>query len=234
MRKTLIIVFLFALCYSGYAQSHDYVMDRINAVKLNAECIYGYCMQSKDSLSACESAMEDLVPRLNEFLKKQDFRFIRDREHCPDSSFHVIVFMRAPDYWRSLAYVEIQSLNEIELQEQASYEAQGVQTSIDTLKHRLANVATLEELEKLISESDIAGRIQTCQVTLDTEQKLIDGGYLVYYERTTGKILEVRTPRDIQRQRYNARTGNPADRRVAPSNHIRLVFIDEPLTSKTR
>jgi len=230
----LTIVLILALCLAGYAQDRYSVMGHINDVKLDSECIYGYCIRSADSLSACKSAIEDLVPRLNEFLKRQDFRFIRDMEHCPDSAFHVIVFMRGPEYWRSLAYIEIPSLKEMERQEQESYEALGVQSSIDTLKHRLANVATLEELEKLITESDIAGRIQTGQVTLDTEQNLIDSAYLVYYESSTGKILEVRTPRDEQRQRYNARTGNPADRRVAPSNYIRLVYIDEPLASKTR
>lgn len=234
MRQALIITCFLLFGLPCLAQDPDSTMARMNDVKLSGDNIYGYCLYAVDSVQSSQTALEELIPRLNSFLKGKGFRFVSDRDHCPDSLIHYIVYTKAADYWRTLAFVELADLERIEYLLQEEYESKDVQASLDALKRALVNATTLDEIDTLIAESGVSDRIKTGLLTFDTDQRLVIGGYIVYYEAETGKVVEILTPRDENQQRYNARTGMLADRMAAPTPNIRWIYIDEPKPLQVR
>lgn len=203
-------------------------MASMNRVKLDESCIYGYCMKASDSLTSRKAALADLAPRLNAFLKEQRFRFIRDIDYCPETVLQHIVYTKSPGYWRTMVYVEKPVLAEIEQRQMEIFDSRGIQAAIDTLKANIIKSWTLAEIDILIAESGISDQVQTGHVSLETDQRFIDGGYLVYYEQGSGKIIEIRTPRDENKQRFNALTGAPSNRLNIPSQYILWVYFEEP------
>ena len=234
MRQTLIITCFFLIALPCRSQDPDSVLAHINAVKLSTDYIYGYCLHAADSVLSRQAALNDLIPHLNSYLKGQCFRFINDKDHCPDSVIQYLVYFRASDYWRTLAFVEKADLERIESRQQADFDYKGVQASFDVMKATLINATTLVEIDRQIAGSDVADRIKTGQLSFDTDQRLVNGAYLVYYEAATGIIVEIRTPRDENQQRYNARNGLPADRLVDPAPNVRWFYFDEPQPSQAR
>lgn len=222
MRKALTIVLCLAYFLTCKAQESEDIIARMNEVKLDASFIYGTCAL-RDSIESRNEALADLVQRVDSFLKAEGYRFVQE---CPNSSVRYLVYTKGPDYWRTLAYVEKNDLKELEQQLQEKFEAEGIESALDSLKNSLFAASTITEIDRLIDESRVSDRVQTCEYSFNIESWLRDRGYLFFYNRTSGKVLEVWTPLDENGVRLDARTRIPATSRVVPP--IRWVYFDEP------
>lgn len=228
MRKSLIIVFLLAVSLSCAAQNPGDVLARMNAIKLDPAFMWGTCAL-RDSAESRKEAYSDLVPHVNAFLKGAGYRFISDMSQCPDSLVQYLVYTKSDSYWRTLAYVEKSSLEQLERQQKEAFEAAGMQASLDALKVSLISATTLAEIQRLVEESGVADRVLSGELDRTTARKHRDGGYLIFYELSSGKIREILTPLDENGKRLDARTGLPTDSQAMPP--ARWLYFDEPRTT---
>ena len=227
--KTRFVVFsLFLGTLLCSAQERDNVLAQMNAVKLDPGAIYGYCALSNADRSRTE-ALADLAFQVETYLREKAFKYVHRLEQCPEGAVKTLVYAKGPDHYRTLAYIDKSVLEQQEKALSHESEALGVNQAISTLKGRLITVVTLADLESLIAGSEAAAFVHRGTLTFDTPQDDVDQGYLVYYDKKTGRILEIRTPRNADGKRFNARTGAPIDPEEAPQGGIDWVRINEPM-----
>ena len=226
MKRFLLSVLFFNLaCGLVSAHVQDGVLTQMNAVKLNPEYIYGYGVMG-DVSDACDEALQDLALRVSAYLKEINCSFLRTLEQCPEGTVHFLTYSKGVAYARAIAYVSKQSLRELEAMSAEEYENQGIGKAIEELKDRIVRAMTMEELEQALLNSVASALVTHGEVSLSTDDKYIKGGYIVYFDAKTGRIVEVRTPCDAQGNRKDARSGYPCEK-TAPAKPY-LIYIEEP------
>ena len=228
IRMTIFLLLMGVLSLS--AQSVDSVLIRMNAIKLSHDYIYGNC-QMPDEEGARREAFADLVPRVKDSLQAWNTMFVRSLEQCPEGMVKWLVFQKGENYYRALAYVEKSHLMELERELAAAYESKGIHDLIEGFKRRLAEVNSMDELNQAIEWiREKAGESVVKYGYLTSPH---DDSYLVYYDRTSGKILLIRTPMNVERKRFDVRSGAvSAPRKNSPNEAIMWVYIDEPKKMK--
>jgi hypothetical protein len=220
-----ILVFLLSALFSS-AQENDSTLARMNAVKLSPDYIYGSCTMPDEEGSRIE-ALADLGHRVEAFLLENNTSFVRSLEQCPEEMVKWLTYRKGKKYVRSLAYVEKKTLLDLERELEYAYENKGIREAVAKFKQQLADIKSVDELMDLIAAfREEAGENGLKYGSLTSPQ---DDSYLVYYEKTTGKILLIRTPMNDERIRMDARLGTPSlPRKGSPNESIIWVYIDEP------
>lgn len=226
MRYLVPILALLLSAMLSSAQERDSTLERMNAVKLSPEYIYGSCAMP-DEESARKEALADLGRRVEAFLQENGTSFVRSLEQCPEEAIKWLTVRKGERYVRSLAYVEKKALLDLERDLAYAYENKGVREAIATFKQQLVDVRSVDELMSLIDAFREEAGENVVRYGILTSPR--DDSYLVYYEKETGKILLIRTPMNDERVRMDARLGTPSlPRRGSPYESIVWVYIDEP------
>ena len=228
MKNRFVVFFLFLGSLLCSAQERGNVLAQMNAVKLDPGCLYGYCALSNAERSRTE-ALVDLAFQVETYLREKSFKYVHRLEQCPEGTVKTLVYTKGNDYYRTLAYIDKSVLEQQEKALSRELEALGVNQALTALKGRLATATTLTDLESLIIGSEVASFVRRGTLTFDTPQDDVDRGYLVYYDKKTGRILEIRTPRNAEGKRFNAKTGAAIDPEEAPQGGIDWIRISEPM-----
>ena len=205
MKRMVLTGMAFVLACVAFAQPQDTLFARINAIKLNPDYLYGCCTMPDPEESVVE-AMHDLSDRVERYLHANGFVYIRDISACPESVIQRITVRKEPDHFRTLAYVSKQLLAEMEQIEATAFEGSG-KNALNELIRRLPDARTLSDLEELLSSANAEAYILSGPVTMETPQEYVDGGFLVFYDQSSGGILEIMSPRDSGGIRTNVRSG---------------------------
>lgn len=226
MRYLVSILALLLNAMLSFAQENDSTLTRMNEVKLSPDYIYSCCAMP-DEEDARNEALADLRQRVDAFLQENGTSFVRSLEQCPEEAIKWLTVRKGARYVRSLAYVEKKALLDLERDLAYAYENKGVREAIATFKQQLVDVRSVDELMSLIAAfQEEAGENGVKYGGLTSPQ---DDSYLVYYEKSTGKILLIRMPMNDERIRMDARLGTPSrPRKGSPDESILWVFIDEP------
>ena len=227
MRYRFVILFLLACNLLANAQDRDNILAKMNAVKLDPGCVYGYCAFSNANFSRTE-ALADLASRVEAYMKSKGFKHVHTLADCPEGTVRTLVYTKGSDYFRTVAYVDKAALERLESELSKEYEVQGYQRAISALKERLARVTTYGDLEALLADSGAGASVRRGALTFDTPQDDVDRGFLVYYDKKTGKITAVMTPRNGDGVRFDVKTGAPGHPRKAPQGVIEWVCFEEP------
>ena len=225
-RFTILLAWLSAICLLS-AQERDSILARMNAVKLDPGYIYGYCALP-DADSSRAEALADLAPRVAAFLKEKECQHLHAIGDCPEGTVRFLVYAKGSNYFRTLAYVDKAMLESMEREISNEFEAQGFRMAIDKLKEGLAAIRNYKELGPMIASSPAASFVLRSLLTFDTPQDYVDRSYLLYYDRKTGQVNSLMTPRNAEGIRFDVRTGLPGNPKVAPQGTIECIFFDEP------
>jgi hypothetical protein len=228
MKYRFVVLFLFLGTLLCSAQERGNVLAQMNAVKLDPDCLYGYCALSSADRSRTE-ALADLAFQVETYLREKAFKYVHRLEQCPEGTVKTLVYTKGNNYYRTVAYIDKAVLEQQEKALSQETEALGVNQALTALKGRLATATTLADLESLIAGSEAASFVRRGTLTFDTPQDDVDWGYLVYYDKKTGRILEIRTPRNAEGKRFNAKTGASIDPEEAPQGGIDWIRINEPM-----
>ena len=227
MKRVLYLSLMLLVCCALRAQDRDSVLARMNEIKLNPEYIYGYGVMSEVDASRSE-ALLDLTPRVADFAGERQFRFIHGIEQCPDDAIHYITFTKNGSYYRTIAYVGKQELLAFERECTEEYDEQGLGDAIVALKDQMVRAMTMDELEEILFHSAAAPLLKYGELEFSTDNTLIAGGYMVYYDPKTRRIVEIRTPIGTDGTRRDARSGYHCDRSIPQGSTPYWIFIEEP------
>lgn len=228
MKYCFVVFFLFLGSFLGFAQEPGNVLAQMNAVKLDPGSIYGYCALSDAGRSRAE-ALEDLAFQVETYLKEKAFKYIHRLGQCPEGAVKTLIYAKGTDYFRTLAYIDKAVLEQQEKALAQESETRELHQAIASLKERLATATTLAELGTLLTGGEAASFVRRGTLSFDTPQDLVDRGYLVYYDKKSGQITQIRTPRNAEGKRFDARTGVPSDPDDAPTGAIEWIYFEEPV-----
>lgn len=228
MKSGLLYVLLaLFVCGTTVAQERDSVLLQMNSVKLDPGLIYGYGVSDNVDSARCE-AMLDLALRVAAFLEAQKSLFIHTLDQCPEGTVRFLDYSKDSVYARSVAYVSKQALKDFEQESAAEYDRQGLGTSITQLKDQMVRAMTMQELKQILFDTPAASLVKHGPVDYSTEDAYIVGGYIVYFDSKTGRIVEFRTPIGSEGIRCDARSGYPCEKDIPKGTKPYWIYIEEP------
>lgn len=225
MKRNCLFILLFLMIVPASALAQDDPLARMNAVKRDtATFLYGIGNMTTEA-EARKEALLALSDQLKSFLSKRPLSFVKDMESVPEGAIQFITYSRRANQFRVMAYLDKASLAESDRQQVAAFEEKGE----DVLKELLGKLPFVEDrddIAPLIEESGAGEYVRYGSVAPDTKQAYVDGGYLAYVDRKSGKILEMMTPRDEAGKRHNARTGAPTSSMKYKGLPILWIYIE--------
>lgn len=225
MKRNCLFILLFLMIVPASALAQDYPLARMNAVKRDtATFLYGIGNMTTEA-EARKEALLALSDQLKSFLSKRPLSFVKDMESVPEGAIQFITYSRRANQFRVMAYLDKASLAESDRQQVAAFEEKGE----DVLKELLGKLPFVEDrdgIAPLIEESGAGEYVRYGSVAPDTKQAYVDGGYLAYVDRKSGKILEMMTPRDEAGKRHNARTGTSTSSMKYKGLPILWIYIE--------
>ena len=225
MKRNCLFILLFLMIVPASALAQDDPLARMNAVKRDtATFLYGIGNMTTEA-EARKEALLALSDQLRSFLSKRPLSFVKDMESVPEGAIQFITYSRRANQFRVMAYLDKASLTESDRQQVAAFEEKGE----DVLKELLGKLPFVEDrddIAPLIEESGAGEYVRYGSVAPDTKQAYVDGGYLAYVDRKSGKILEMMTPRDEAGKRHNARTGAPTSSMKYKGLPILWIYIE--------
>ena len=205
MKRVLLWIVALLSALPALAQGPDDALAKITAIKRDTSYIYGIGNMPTEE-QAREEALLVLADQLNPFLAEHNFSMIRTMEDMKEGTIQFLTYTKRPGQYRVLAYVDKKSLYEKEKKEVVVFQDKGKDVVEDVLGSVLAS-ATKDDLVKVLEANAKQSYVHSGQLVPETRQLYVDNGYLVYYDRNSGKILEIMTPRDPSGKRTNARSG---------------------------
>lgn len=229
MRKVLILFILSGMFFFQYAagQSQDSLLARMAAIKLDPDYLYGSCTMPDLEESVVEATL-DLNDRLAHYLKENGFVYIRGASACPPEVIQLITMRKDPNHYRTIAYISKSHLRELEQIEAAAFDHVSRNAILEFFR-QLPEIETLSDIQELLPTSRTKAHIMSGPVTIETPQEYVDGGFLVYYEHSSDRIIEIMSPRDSLGVRTNIRSGSltdPMKYRMVPAYWI---FVDKTI-----
>ena len=212
MKRAILIGFIFLMAWTAAAQDRDSLLARMNGIKMDSgQYLYGLCTISDEPNPdvSREAARGELLEQIAAYLPSANIRFLRPAT-IPEDAISYLVCQLRPSCFRTLAYVQKSRLMELEADLVRKTDDQNRKEGINHFLSSLSKAATLDEIEHLLSDCDLAG-IRFGWLIDDETQRFLDQSYLVYYERNTGRILEIMTPPAPGEGRKNLCTSSPAD-----------------------
>ena len=215
MRQKLLYLTLFlAIGAVLTAQERDSLLSRINAVKIATDrYLYGLStlQDCSDPNMSLLEARSDLADKVNEYLTTAGFKYLHHLKDLPADKVMSISCEVYPSCFRSIAYIEKRTLTEAELSISEDLGRKEVRESITGLLAALPEAKTIEEIRKQLSSKSLEKAIEYGETFGNEILELIPDCYLVYYNSSSGKVIEIMTPSDESGQRSNLSTGSPAD-----------------------
>ncbi len=206
MKRSYLFILLFLMIAPASALAQDDPLARMNAVKRDtATFLYGVGNMTTEA-EAREEALLALSDQLKAFLSMRPLSFVKDLESVPEGVIQFITYSRRANQFRVMAYLDKTVLTESDRQQVEVFEEKGKDV-LEELLGKLPFVEDRDGIAPLIDESGAGEYVRYGSVAPDTKQAYVDGGYLAYFDRKSGKILEMMTPRDGAGKRHNARTG---------------------------
>lgn len=227
MKGLFLYLALLLSCGLVSAQERDSVLLQMNAVKLNPDLIYGYGISNNVDSARCE-ALLDLSPRVTAYLESQQSRFLPTLDQCPVETVRYLDLRIDTVYARSIAYVSKQELRDFEVLSAEEFDHQGLGEAIILLKDQMIRSTTIEELEQILGSTPATSLVKYGPVSFSTKDQYIVGGYIVYFDRKTGRIVEFRTPIGADGQRRDVRSGYPCEKTVPNGTTPYWIYIEEP------
>jgi hypothetical protein len=157
-----------------------------------------------------EAARGELLEQIAAYLPSANIRFLRPAT-IPEDAISYLVCQLRPSCFRSLAYVQKSRLLELDANLAGKMDDRNRKETVDRFLSALSRATTLNEIEILLSDPGLSDSIRFGRVIDDKTQRFLDQSYLVYYERNTGRILEIMTPPASGEGRKNLSTSSPAD-----------------------
>lgn len=222
MKRVFCLVACLFVTLPALAQGPDDVLAKINAIKRDTSYLYGIGNMATEE-QAREEALLVLSDQLNPFLAQNKFSMFRSMEDIKEGTIEFLTYSKRPGQYRVMAYVNKAALVEKEKEEITVLEDAG--DAVGALLGSLFASQTKEELDRILSRSDLP-YLHSGQLAPDTRQLYVDGGYLIYWDRSSGKILEIMTPRDPSGNRTNARSGEPTSSMKYKRLPIHWVYLD--------
>jgi hypothetical protein len=222
MKRVFCLVACLFIALPALAQGPDDVLAKINAIKRDTSFLYGIGNMATEE-QAREEALLVLSDQLNPFLAQNKFSMFRSMEDIKEGTIEFLTYSKRPGQYRVMAYVNKAALVEKEKEEITVLEDAG--DAVGELLGSLFASRTKEELDRVLARSDIP-YLHSGQLAPDTRQLYVDDGYLIYWDRSSGKILEIMTPRDPSGKRTNACTGEPTSSMKYKRLPIHWVYLD--------
>ena len=209
MRFKVLILFLLA-GWPMLAQSKaELLLDRINSIKLDVEHYdYEVCTEA-DSTVSVQEASAFLQAKLLALYPAQAF---------PEDSIQVICGPIRPNRYRAIAYVEKAGVESWYREREQTLRNEKRLEAIGKFLDNLQHAKNVNEIEKLLSESDIKEGIRYSFHLDDNTQVKMADCYLVYYEKS-GHILEIMSPVTafgVRKSIINGETADPLDYTTTP------------------
>jgi hypothetical protein len=225
MKRRYLFILLFLMIVPAYALAQDDPLARMNAVKRDtATFLYGVGNMTTEA-EAREEALLALSDQLKVFLSERPLSFVKDLESVPEGAIQFITYSRRANQFRVMAYLDKSGLTESDRKQVEVFEEKG-KDILEELLGKLPFVENRDGIAPLIDESGAGEYVRFGSVAPDTKQDYVDGGYLAYVDRKSGKILEMMTPRDRAGKRHNARTGALTDSMKYKGLPILWIYVE--------
>lgn len=221
IRHGFLIAISCLLVINAAAQVSGDPLARMNDVKRDTTYLYGIGNMRTEA-EAREEALLALSDILAPYLKESGYTFLKDVPSIPEGIIQFVLYSKRPGQFRAMAYASKTKLAELELQQTEIFEETG-KDAIEALKENLLHVSTRAEAERLIVDSGQGEYVHSGLVAPDSRQTDVDDGFLFFFDRKTGKILEIMTPCDESGNRKDARTG--ASTTAMKYKHTSILWI---------
>ena len=213
MKRGLLLAFCLWWTCACFSQERDSLLSRINMIKMDTEkYLYGLCTLSdnSDPDASRQVARKDLFDQLNIFLTPPAFRYLSP-DNIPEETVSYIICPLYPDCFRTIAYIPIPQLAEMESNFEKQMQDNGRTEAVNHFLTVLPEARTIGDIERLLAD-DVLDRVISAGKQVDEKaQNLLERSYLVYYNPKTGAVLEIMTPPTPGEGRKNLRTHAPAD-----------------------
>lgn len=223
MKRFIFGILSLLIALPAVAQGGEDILAKINAIKRDTSYIYGIGNMSTEE-QAREEALLVLSDQLNPFLAENKFSMIRSMEDMKEGTIGFLTYSKRPGQFRVMAYVNKEALVKRDKEEVVVFEDTGKDAVAEFIEGLLAS-GTKEDVERILGKNEIA-YVHSGPLAPDTRQLYVDYGYLVYVDRSSGKVLEIMTPRDASGNRADARSGAPTSSMKYKHNPIYWVYID--------
>ena len=223
MKRFIIWIISLVIALPALAQSPEEALAKINAIKRDTSYIYGIGNMATQE-QAREEALLVLSDQLTPFLTENRLSMFRSMEDIKEGIIEFLTYSKRPGQYRVMAYVNKAALVQKDKEEVVVFQDTG-KDAVEEMLEGLFGSQTKEDVLQLLARTDIP-YVHSGQLAPDTRQLYVDEGYLVYVDRTSGKVLEIMTPRDASGKRCDARSGAVTSSMKYKRNPIYWVFVD--------
>lgn len=226
MKSILSLVFFWTMAVSSWAQGFGTSQDSILSIKRNPELIADWCTLPSEE-EAMVAARRGLMKEVDNYMRNNHFKYICDSLFFPTGLVQTYsYYMETIKRYRVIAFISKTALADAEKAVALQFEEHG-NCVIDVFLNALSGVHTIEDVETLLTKEGIQEYVRWGRLTAETPmsfQAFLDKGYFVYYDSSSGEIMEITAPNN---KFESFLTGNKVDP-LLQKGEVFWVYIKQP------